>query len=116
MGFTQENQYLTISTPLGKDKLLMAGFHGEERMSEPFHFSLEMVSEHNSLGFSSIVGQNATVTVNPVDGPQYHFNGIVGRFAQVGRDAVYHFGTANERQRAAIYYERTSDQALVHQV
>jgi type VI secretion system secreted protein VgrG len=49
--FTQDNLYLTVSTPLGRDKLLLTHFHGEERLSGLFHFSLEMLSEDHGLDF-----------------------------------------------------------------
>lgn len=88
-GYTQEKQYISISTPLGADKLLLRGFHGEEQISGLFHFTLEMVSEDNSLDASKIVGESATVTINLPDESQRYLNGIVGRFIQAGTDARF---------------------------
>jgi len=85
--YTQENLYLTISTPLGKDKLLLRAFHGEERISGLFHFNLEMVSEDSNLDFSAIVGKSATIAITLNDGSKRYINGIVGRFIQAGSDA-----------------------------
>ena len=34
MAFTQANQYLSLSTPLGADKLLLRSLHGEERIRD----------------------------------------------------------------------------------
>src|SRR5688500_5227848 len=45
MAFTQAGQYLSISTPLGKDKLLLRNMRGEEMISGLFHFVLDMQSE-----------------------------------------------------------------------
>jgi type VI secretion system secreted protein VgrG len=87
MAFTQTNQYLSISTPLGADKLLLRSLHGEERISGLFHFFLEMQSEEKSLDFSQVVGKSATVTVKLMDGTSRYVNGIVGRFVQAGKDA-----------------------------
>lgn len=86
MAYTQENAHISVDTPLGKDKLLLRHFHGEEGISRLFHFSLEMHSEARDLDFSKVVGQSATVTVTTEDGGARHFNGIIGRFVQAGRE------------------------------
>jgi type VI secretion system secreted protein VgrG len=89
MAFTQANQYLSISTPLGKDKLLLRSLHGEERISGLFHFFLEMQSEDKSLDFSQVVGKGATIKVELADGTFRYIHGIVGRFVQAGSDARF---------------------------
>lgn len=83
---TQASTYLTISTPLGADKLLVRAMRGVERISEPFQFELELFSEDAALSFDSIVGQNACVTVHLPDDAKRYVNGVVTRFAQGGRD------------------------------
>jgi type VI secretion system secreted protein VgrG len=93
MAWTQDDTYLSISTPLGKDKLLLRGFAGEERISELFHFSLRMQSETFDLDFTQIVGKSATITIVLTDGSNRYINGIVSRFVQAGADqrfASYH--------------------------
>lgn len=90
MAFTQANQYLSITTPLGEDKLLIRSFHGEERISGLFHFFVEAVSEDKALDFSLIVGKSATVKMALADGSTTRYiNGIVGRFVQAGSDARF---------------------------
>jgi len=89
MAFAQTGQYLSISTPLGADKLLLRAMHGEERISGLFHFSLEMQSEEKALDFSKVVGKSATVTIALADGTSRYVNGIVGRFVQGGSDARF---------------------------
>lgn len=84
--FTQDNLALTVSTPLGQDTLLLTRVRGEERLSGLFRFTLDMTSEDSNLDFDSIVGQNATVTLELATGTKRYFNGIVGRFVQAGRD------------------------------
>lgn len=86
MPYTQDNTYISVSTPLGKDKLLLRRFQGEEHLSGLFHFSLEMQSEEKDLDFEQIVGKSATVTVELADGSKRYLNGIVGRFLQAGSD------------------------------
>jgi type VI secretion system secreted protein VgrG len=86
MPYTQENHHVAISTPLGKDKLLVRAFHGEERLSGLFQVSLELYSEEKSLDFSKIVGKSATLEVELADGSFRLINGVVGRFLQGGSD------------------------------
>ncbi len=90
MAFTQASQYLSITTPLGEDKLLIRSMHGEERISGLFHFFVEAVSEDKALDFSAIVGKSATVKMALADGSTTRYiNGIVGRFVQAGSDARF---------------------------
>lgn len=86
---TQASTYLTFSSPLGADKLLVRSMRGVERISEPFSFDLEMFSEDAALAFDSIVGKNACVTVTMPDDTKRYVNGVVVRFAQGGRDRRY---------------------------
>jgi type VI secretion system secreted protein VgrG len=87
MPFTQTDQLISITTPLGADKLLLRSVRGEERISGLFQFFLEMQSEEKSLDFSKIVGKSATVKMKVADGSTRYVNGIVGRFVQAGSDA-----------------------------
>src|ERR1041385_804033 len=89
MAFAQTEQLISISTPLGADKLLLRNVRGEERVSGLFHFFLEMQSEEKSLDFSQIVGKSATVSMKLADGTTRYVNGIVGRFVQAGSDARF---------------------------
>ena len=89
MGYIQENRLLSIDTPLGKDVLLLEGFHGVEGMSRLFSFDLDLVSESPMISFEEIVGTNVTVSIDLIDGSQRRFNGVISRFAQglSGEDA-----------------------------
>jgi type VI secretion system secreted protein VgrG len=87
MPLTQTDQLISITTPLGADKLLLRSVRGEERISGLFQFFLEMQSEEKSLDFSKIVGKSATVAMKLADGTTRYVNGIVGRFVQAGSDA-----------------------------
>ena len=82
--YTQANLKLSITTPLGADKLLLRNFNGEERISEPFSFSLELLSEDNALDFSSIIGKAATIKLVLDSSTNRYINGIVTRFVQAG--------------------------------
>lgn len=85
-GYKQENSYLSVTTPLGADVLLLTGMHGEEGISSLFYFDLEMASDDAGLDFSKIVGKSATVSLNLDKTTQRYVNGIVTRFVQTGGD------------------------------
>lgn len=86
MAFVGQNKLLEITTALGKDKFLLRLLSGEERMSGLFSFQLELASEDAKIDFSKIIGTNATVSVQLVDGNERYFNGIISRFSMVGQD------------------------------
>jgi len=89
MAFTETAQYISISTPLGADKLLIRSFRGEERISGLFHFFVEMQAEDNALDFSQIVGKSVTISIKVSDDTTRYINAIVGRFVQGATDARF---------------------------
>lgn len=82
MPYTQENRFIAIETPLGKDELLLAGFRGNEGISSLFHFDLDLLSENQNVVFENIIGQNVTISMILNDGSQRFFNGIISSFCQ----------------------------------
>jgi len=92
--FTQENRFLYVETPLGKDKLLLRSFAGTEGISQLFHFDLDLLSEDNAVNLDQIVGQNVTFSMLQADNKtERFFNGFVSRFGQLpeeGRFTRYH--------------------------
>ncbi|HVF99753.1 MAG TPA: type VI secretion system tip protein TssI/VgrG, partial [Chloroflexia bacterium] len=87
--YTQTNVYLSVSTPLGQDKLLLVEVHGEERISGLFRYTLKMLSEDKNLSFDNIVGKSATIALGMVSGDKRYVNGVVARFYQAGSDGVF---------------------------
>jgi type VI secretion system secreted protein VgrG len=114
MDLKQGQFYLSVSTPFGADTLLMRSMHGEEYVSRPFFFVLDMYSAQADLDFASIVGQSVTVSVGlPADQTRY-VNGVVGRFVQGGTDGrftLYHaevhpwFWLLNKSSNSRIFQE-----------
>jgi type VI secretion system secreted protein VgrG len=86
---TQDGRLLAVSTPLGKDVLLLDSFKGTEGLSAPFQYALEMVSLSPEVPFDGILGKAITVRLQQADGGARHFNGIVSRFEQIGTDAEF---------------------------
>lgn len=81
--FTQQNVGLTVTTPLGDDKLLLQSLSGEDRISGLFLYQLEMVSEEPDLDMDGIVGESVTAKIAHGD-VEYCINGVCARFVQAG--------------------------------
>lgn len=79
--FTQENRFLTIKTPLDEDALLLRSFEGEEELSQPFRFSLDMLAQDPALDMSKLIGQPVTFAAKLPDDELRYFNGKVLRIA-----------------------------------
>ncbi len=82
---TQDDHTIGLETPLGKDKLLLTGFNGVERMSGLFEFSLKMLSEDGAIQPTDIVGQTVDFFVVRPDEEKRYFNGVVNRFGYAGK-------------------------------
>lgn len=88
LGFSQENRYLSVTTPLGDDALLLRSIRGRESLSSLFRYELEMVSEDSALDFSKIVGETVTVSLHLADGETVRYiNGLVTEFSQQDSDS-----------------------------
>ena len=83
----QAGRLISIDTTLGEDKLLLLHYSGTERISAPFCFELDLLSEQ-AISFDDIVGKPVTINVALTSGER-HINGVVSRFGQNGGD--WHF-------------------------
>ena len=80
---TQDNRFMTITTPLGKDVVVARGFEGTDALSMPFSYELDLVSEDSNIKFEDIIGKKVTVSIALSDGGTRYFNGIISRFSQI---------------------------------
>jgi type VI secretion system secreted protein VgrG len=87
MALTQDNRPLRVTTGLGKDVLLLERFSGEEGVSTPFRFTLEMLSDNASVDPASLLRKPISVAVVIPGGKERHFHGIVNRFSAGARRA-----------------------------
>ncbi len=84
--YTQENRPLSVTTPLGKDVLLLVGLTGHESISELFNFRLDLLAEDpNKVKFEKLLGQKITVTLKLPNDEKRYFSGICNRVSQGGR-------------------------------
>lgn len=90
MNYTQENRPMEVTTTLGKDKLLLVGFTGQESISRLFSFHLDLIAENNTdVTFDKLLGQKITIRLDLPDRRKRHFNGICSRISQGERDEVF---------------------------
>lgn len=89
MSWTQTERLIALTTPLGENRLLLAGFSGREALSEMFSFHLDLLAEGGPIDFSQIIGQNVTISVTRFDGQPRYINGIVSEFALSGHDNLF---------------------------
>lgn len=75
----QKNRQLSITSPLGKDVLLLTKFAGEESLSSPFRFTLQLLSEKRDIKPEELVGKKVTFSIKLADASQRFFNGYVSR-------------------------------------
>ncbi len=87
--YTQELHRISVKTPLGKDKLYLKSFHGQEECSRLFHYTLELFSDDTWIEPKAIVGQNITVVLKYPDDSERFFNGVVSRFVYQGTGDRY---------------------------
>ncbi|MGD8560127.1 MAG: type VI secretion system tip protein VgrG [Gammaproteobacteria bacterium] len=87
--YTQENRFLTITSPLGKDALLLASVSGNERISSIYEYELEALSESDTIDAKKIVGKSVTVEMHGKE--VRHIDGYVicmsrGDMLETGKD------------------------------
>jgi type VI secretion system secreted protein VgrG len=98
MAITQANRLMSISTPLGKDFLLVNKLRATEGLSELFRFEVELLHEENEAGteptvvdIQKILGEAVTVSVIARDAVSRNFSGIVSNFSQGSRDIRFSY-------------------------
>jgi type VI secretion system secreted protein VgrG len=88
--FTQDNRLMRLTTPLGKDVLLLVGFTGYESVSQLFHFDVDAVAEANQdIDFNGLLGQKVTVEVTLPDAKKRFINGICTRVTEGAQGDVF---------------------------
>src|SRR4051812_6141971 len=83
--YSQANRPLKVTTPLGADALLLAGFAGTEGVSSTFALSLDLLSEDDSVSGGDLLRQPVSVALKLASGGERIMHGLVRRFMQLGR-------------------------------
>ena len=98
MATTQDGRLMSISTPLGKDFMLINRFTAHEGLSQLFSFDVELLHEETDAGYSptavdpkSLIGQAVTIFIESEDGAKREFTGMVNKFSQGNRDVRFSY-------------------------
>src|SRR6266508_2592626 len=82
---SQANRPMRVDTVLGEDVLLLEGFNGGESVSQPFAFTLDLLSTDHSIHGERLLRSPATVTLNLSGGTKRVIHGQINRFVQLDR-------------------------------
>lgn len=85
--FSQAERPLQVTTPLGKDAVLLVGLTGQEALSRLFSFQLDLLAPlDKNVAFDQLLGQPISVELTLLGGKKRHFHGICCRISQGDRD------------------------------
>ena len=74
---TQDKRVAKLTTPLGRDVVVLSSFHGTEGLGELFEYTLEVLSEEENIDFDKAIGQACTIKLDAYGGKERFFNGIL---------------------------------------
>jgi type VI secretion system secreted protein VgrG len=74
---TQDKRVAELTTPLGKDVLVLTNFVGNEGLGELFEYTVEALSEDGDIDFDKAIGQACTIKLKAYKGKERIFNGIL---------------------------------------
>lgn len=82
-----------VKTPLppgadGLDVLLLRSMKVRERISAPFEYVVDLVSQDFAVDANKLLGESMTIVINVLDRVRY-FNGLVSNFVHLGREGNY---------------------------
>jgi type VI secretion system secreted protein VgrG len=82
--FTQDQRFLSLTTPAGKDVLLLNSFGVSERISAPYRMELDVLSRAGTnIDPRTLLGQaiSFSLSYGKLDAGKRHFHGIVSEAA-----------------------------------
>lgn len=92
MALTQSDVVAELTTPLGKDVLVLTQFTGVEGLGELFDYHIDAVSERGDINFDAALGKSCTVKLKAYRGKVRFFDGILTRAQWVGKtDDFFHY-------------------------
>src|SRR5205807_1482830 len=74
-----------VDNVLGADVLLLDGFAGDEGVSTPFLYTLDLLSEDASIDAKKLLRTAAVVTLHLAGTTPRYIHGLISRFVQLGR-------------------------------
>jgi type VI secretion system secreted protein VgrG len=80
MALKQQSRLLSLTTPLGDNKLVLTSLSGHEEISRLFRFQLEMIADDSDIQPAKIVGKEVGFSVELLGGEKRPFHGVVSHF------------------------------------
>jgi type VI secretion system secreted protein VgrG len=81
---TQDTRVAELTTPLGKDRLVLTRFNATEGLSQLFDLQVECSSETPVDDLGTLLGKECSVRVNTVAGKTRYFSGIAVEARYIG--------------------------------
>ena len=83
---TQENNVISIDTPLGKDVLYLTRFSADETMSHPFSYQVMMYTVGTKIALKDLVGKKVCISLRNAEdsGEMRYFHGVVSHLESLG--------------------------------
>jgi type VI secretion system secreted protein VgrG len=87
---TQIDRPFRFKTPLGDDALLLESFTGEERVSTPYRFTLQLLAEDPDIDMKALMMKPAVLTIKLEGESERHIHGILNcmKLAEIGKDGM----------------------------
>ena len=118
-------RFLKLKAPSAKATIALTGFEGEEAMSQPFRFVLDMVADDPSLDMLKMVGQPVTFSAKITADESRHFHGKIlrisagavetseeGELRRFRADVVPSLWFLKFNQNCRIFQEKTTPQII----
>ena len=86
--YTQVGRPMRVTSPLGDDALLLAGLAGEEGVSTPYRYALDLLSTDPAIDPATLLGQPLLVELDLPSGTVRMLHGLVSRFRWQGTGAA----------------------------
>ncbi|MGF6189310.1 type VI secretion system Vgr family protein [Serratia sp. 2723] len=80
------NRVILAHTPLAGDTLMFKSLVGNEKISEPYSFEVELLSTVNSINLRELLGKSLTIELRSSPLPSRYLNGYITRMTLVGRE------------------------------
>lgn len=82
----QDKRMIHVDSPVGKDAFIATALQGEEHISKPFRYELQLLSDNHTITQGDIVGKALTVSVHHAKKPRF-INGFVTHFSMLDVNA-----------------------------
>jgi type VI secretion system secreted protein VgrG len=84
--YSQQNRPMRVDTALDQDVLLLEGLAGDEAVSSPYGYTLDLLSEDPAIAAADVLRTPMAVTIKTLDGQGERFiHGLVRSFTQLGQ-------------------------------